>query len=174
MATAAVVPFVSVDEYLHTSYEPDMDYIDGHIEDRNVGEFDHARIQRALLFALAEGEQHGGYFVVQEARMQVSPTRYRVPDTCILPAGQLPDRIIRSAPLLCIEVLSPEDRFSRVETKCRDYLSMGVPEVWIIDPQARTLHAMRGENTTRHQDGVVQLAGSTLTLDIKKLFSKLD
>ncbi len=48
MATTAVVPFVTVDEYLHTSYEPDMDYVDGHIEDRNVGEFDHARIQRAL------------------------------------------------------------------------------------------------------------------------------
>ena len=65
MASLAVAPTVSVDEYLHSVYEPDMDLVDGVLEDRNVGEFDHWRIQRALLEALAKGEKLGGYFVVQ-------------------------------------------------------------------------------------------------------------
>jgi len=32
--------FVSVREYLTTSYRPDCDYVDGRIEERNVGEYD--------------------------------------------------------------------------------------------------------------------------------------
>jgi Uma2 family endonuclease len=48
MAATAVVPFVTVDEYLHTSYRPDVDYIDGQIEERNLGEFDHGDLQTIL------------------------------------------------------------------------------------------------------------------------------
>src|SRR5579863_5378854 len=36
---------VSVDEYLHTSYHPDCDYVDGDIVERNVGELDHSELQ---------------------------------------------------------------------------------------------------------------------------------
>ena len=53
MAVAASPLPVSVDEYLHTVYEPDMDFVDGVLEDRNLGELDHYLVQRALL--LAEG-----------------------------------------------------------------------------------------------------------------------
>ena len=38
----AVPTMVSVDEYLHTAYHPDCDYVDGVVEDRNVGEKDHS------------------------------------------------------------------------------------------------------------------------------------
>jgi hypothetical protein len=33
---------IAVEEYLATSYRPDCDYVDGAIEERNVGEFDHS------------------------------------------------------------------------------------------------------------------------------------
>ncbi len=74
---------VSVYEYLHTVYEPDVDYGDGILEDRNLGEFDHWRVQRALFEALSKGEATGDYFVVRQTRVQISPTRFRVPDTCL-------------------------------------------------------------------------------------------
>ena len=77
MAALATAPTVSVEEYLHSVYEPDMDLVDGELQDRNVGEIDHYKVQRALLLLLAQNETAGGYYVVQETRMQVSPTRFR-------------------------------------------------------------------------------------------------
>jgi len=38
---------VSVSEYLETSYRPDVDYVDGELLERNVGELDHSRLQGA-------------------------------------------------------------------------------------------------------------------------------
>ena len=35
---------VSVEEYLSSVYEPECDYVDGEIEDRNVGEKDHSKL----------------------------------------------------------------------------------------------------------------------------------
>jgi hypothetical protein len=36
----ATVTHVSLDTYLRTVYEPDVDYVDGELEDRHVGDFD--------------------------------------------------------------------------------------------------------------------------------------
>jgi hypothetical protein len=49
MSTATILP---ISEYLRTSYEPDAEYVDGHIEERPMGEKDHNWIQRKLLFLL--------------------------------------------------------------------------------------------------------------------------
>ena len=38
MAATVVVPFVSVEEYLHSDPQPDVDYVDGVLEERNLGE----------------------------------------------------------------------------------------------------------------------------------------
>ena len=49
MATAHFLSerLVPVEEYLGTSYRPDCDYVDGRIEERNFGEYEHSKIQRA-------------------------------------------------------------------------------------------------------------------------------
>src|SRR6185437_791017 len=71
---------------------------------------------------------------VVEVRLQVAPRRFRIPDVCCF-RKRLEGRIITEPPVLCIEILSPEDRFSRVEARIADYLAMGVPYVWVIDPE---------------------------------------
>jgi Uma2 family endonuclease len=47
--------------------------------------------------------------------------------------------------LLCIEVLSPEDRLSRVEVRIQDYLKMGVRYVWLLDPALRVAYSATAE-----------------------------
>ena len=48
--------------------------------------------------------------------------------------GNPGEQVLTKAPLLCIEVLSPEDRVSRVNARIREYLDFGVPIVWLVDP----------------------------------------
>ena len=51
--TVAVVGTpISVDEYLHTLYRPDCDYVDGEIVERNIGEKSHGKLQVEIWFFL--------------------------------------------------------------------------------------------------------------------------
>ena len=36
---------VSLEEYLATAYEPDCDFVEGSLEERHGGEWDHCRLQ---------------------------------------------------------------------------------------------------------------------------------
>ena len=42
MTATAQMTHVPVEVYLRSSYEPDADYVDGVIEERPTGEFDHS------------------------------------------------------------------------------------------------------------------------------------
>lgn len=80
MATATLI---SVGEYLRSGYEPDRDYVDGELEDRHLGELDHNLTQRAILYYFLQRERAWNIFVIQEQRIQVSPSRFRIPDVCV-------------------------------------------------------------------------------------------
>jgi Uma2 family endonuclease len=136
MSTAAHLP-VSVSEYLHTSYHPDCDYVDGVIEERNLGELDHAEVQRALILWLSQHEREWGIRTVPEMRVQTSPTRFRIADICIVSVAAPREQIIQTAPVAIIEVMSPEDRVPRYSVTLDDYRKMGVRNIWVIDPASR-------------------------------------
>ena len=71
------------------------------------------------------------------SRVQVSSTRFRIPDICVL-VGDFPtEQIFRTPPFLAIEVLSKKDRKRDVLEKVEDYLRFGVPYVWVINPRTR-------------------------------------
>ena len=127
---------ISVEEYLRTSFRPDCDYVDGEVQERNVGEFDHSSCQMKILMCLGTRQKQLNICVVPEQRVQVKPTRFRIPDVCVT-LGPPGEQIFTRPPFLCIEVLSPEDRIGRVEERVDDYLAMGVPFVWVLDPATK-------------------------------------
>ncbi|HXM41460.1 MAG TPA: Uma2 family endonuclease [Bryobacteraceae bacterium] len=94
---SAVSNLVSVEEYLHNTYDPDCDYVDGAIVERSVGEKEHAKAQRELLLYLHQRHRQWGIFAIQEQRVHVSPSRYRVPDVCVV-LGPEPDEQIFTKP----------------------------------------------------------------------------
>ena len=110
-ASAAAIAFVPVEEYLRTSYEPDVDYVDGYLEDRHVGETEHSDLQGELITILRTNGKRWSIYAFPELRVQVSARRYRVPDVCVMARTWKKTPIVREAPMLCIEVLSPEDTF---------------------------------------------------------------
>src|SRR5580704_1170542 len=131
MFTSTVVP---LSEYLTTSYRPDCDYLKGELLERNVGEWDHARLQMLLSRYLSNREKQLGILVVSEQRVQVKAKRFRVPDITVLAGPRPAGGIITEPPFLCVEILSPSDRVVEMQERIRDYLDFGVRYVWLIDP----------------------------------------
>ena len=157
---------VSLEEYLNTEYEPDCDYVDGVLEERNVGKRRHARMQTRLALWLGAREQQYGYQVVVEQRVKVAGTRVRIPDVCLLPASD-EDEVTQGPPLLCIEVLSPEDRWSRVDARLKDYLAFGVQTIWVIDPYAKEAWVVTTETPrAKVQDGILRCGNPALELPL--------
>jgi Uma2 family endonuclease len=173
-AAAVAVLYLSVDEYLRTIYEPDADYVDGILEERSVGEWDHADLQAEIVTMLRNHGNAWGIRAVTEIRIQTSATRFRVADIGIVSASAPREQIVRTAPLLCIEILSPEDRVLRSQRKYNDYLQMGVPEVWIFDPASRTVYVMRGNTTIEQREGLLRLEGTPIELNLAEVFGTLD
>src|ERR1039457_1010688 len=104
MSTATLIP---VEEYLSTSYDPDVEYVDGVLVERNVGDWLHSLIQRNLILALSR--RYPRLYAMPELRSQTKEARYRLPDVCVLlapPAG----RYLVDAAHIAIEILSEDDR----------------------------------------------------------------
>ena len=134
MSTAALV---SVDEYLATSYRPDCDFVDGELIERNMGTKDHSKLQGEVFAWFRDRRRELPLAAFVEQRIRVAPRRYRVPDVCVFPLPEPDEQIFTHAPYICIEVLSPDDSFPRLQERLDDYLAMGVPNIWVLDPPSR-------------------------------------
>ena len=141
---------VSVDEYLHTSYDPDCDYVDGEIVERNVGETDHSDLQGEIICLLsARGGERLAFIRLSEQRVQVSPTRFRIPDVCVVAGSKPTEQILTKPPLIAVEILSKDDRVSQMQERIDDYLKFGVRYVWVIDPRTRRAWIYTSDGATK-------------------------
>jgi Uma2 family endonuclease len=64
------------------------------------------------------------------------------------------------APEVVVEVLSSDDRAVDVNQKLREYLGIGVAEVWVADPEGRTVSVHRSPTDTREYGETERLTGS--------------
>lgn len=175
MATAAQAPYLSVEQYLHTSYRPDVDYVDGQIEERPLGEYDHSTLQFTIARLFHARRHEWQIRVAVEQRVQTSAFRFRVPDVVVLDRTRPKEQVVRTPPLLCIEVLSPEDTVRRMMDRVQEYLLMGVRAVWLFDPRSRAVTVCSSGGVTAEQSsGPIELRGTPITLDLQEIFSALD
>ncbi|MDQ2839761.1 MAG: Uma2 family endonuclease [Acidobacteriota bacterium] len=133
----------SIDEYMRTSYSPDCEYVDGVVVERNVGQTKHAYTQTEIVSQLRPLMRVKSLFALVEQRVRVSPSRVRIPDVCVI--GKLDEEVITEPPPLCVEVLSPDDRWTWSMSSVSDYLEMQVPCVWVVDPYRERAWIFEGE-----------------------------
>lgn len=172
MATAPSL--LSIDEYLRTSYHPDVDFVDGEIEERNLGEFEHARIQGLIAAIFVSHEKAWSTTTVVEQRIRVSPSRVRICDIAALRSAAPREKVTATPPLLCIEVLSPEDRLSRAQLVLADYRAMGVENIWLIDPLRRSAHTFDAAGLHHADSANLAVAGTPIRVDLTEAFASLD
>jgi Uma2 family endonuclease len=150
-------------------YEPDCDYVDGELVERNVGEYEHSAIQEALLAWFRQFRKTLGIRALPELRVRIAARRFWVPDICVT-IGNPGERILSKPPLLCIEILSPEDRMSRIMERIGDYRSFGVPNIWIIDPATHKGYSATDCGLLEARDGFLRTASPDFALSLEELF----
>ena len=164
---------VSIEEYLHSSYDPDCDYVGGELVERNVGEFKHATVQSVVLKLLFAWELRLAIRVLPELRLRVSATRFRVPDVLVMLKSQRVEPVLTAPPFLCIEILSPEDRMARMIERVKEYLAFGVKHVWVIDPDSRTAYSYTSEAGCEVRDQLTT-NNPDISISLAELFSQLE
>jgi Uma2 family endonuclease len=172
MATAPTL--LSIDAYLRTFYKPDVDFVDGEIEERNVGKYEHSKIQLLVSSFFAVNDDAWQTDAVVEQRIRVSPTRVRVCDVAVLHADVPHEEVTATPPLICIEILSPEDRLSRAKVVLADYLAMGVRNLWLIDPIRRVAYTFDPDGLHEADTAHLTVPNTPIHLDLTSFFARLD
>ena len=165
--TMSVEALISLEEYLHTSYDPDVEYVDGLLVERNVGDWLASAVQSNLIFALRSRYPH--VYVCPELRSQTGPTRYRLPDVCVLLAAPKTKYLLDAA-FLAIEILSEDDRMSKMIEKLEEYDRKGIRNIWLIDPRLRkvavyssgVLNEVRGRRIATSCEPLFELSGDEI------------
>ena len=167
--TMSTVVLVPVDEYLSTAYEPDCEYEDGVLIERNVGEQDHSWLQLALGAYFFNRRKLWNIQAYTEQRVRIRKGKYMVPDICVIQGPRPSEKIFTTPPLIWIEILSPEDRPIRVNEKIRQVLEFGVPNVWVIDPETLECEIHTPQGSRKIDDGVLRVEGTPIEVPLHGL-----
>ena len=171
---AATPVLIPVEEYLRTVYRPDCDYIDGEVLERNMGETPHSGLQTFFGRFFAQFEERWNFDTLTEQRLQIGATRFRVPDVMLVPFTTDDLRIVHTPPLLCIEILSSEDRMRRVQERLDDYARMGVPSMWVIDPWRGVAHTAGSDAKLQECNDRLRVAGTEIVIAVSAIWAELD
>ena len=175
MASLSAVPaLVSIEEYLSSSYEPDLEFVDGVLEEKNMGERDHGFLQMILGGWFLQHRSEWKVDVIAEYRTRTSKSRVRLPDVCVVWQGEGDQRVRVTAPLLVIEILSPEDRPGRVMKRLDDFVAMGVENIWILDPSDRSAATYSRFGMKAVSGDRLEIVGTGIYLDVRETFAALD
>ena len=165
---------VSVEEYLSMVFEHDCEYVDGAIEERDLGEFEHAYVQGLLVTLFNTHEEDWGVFAVPEQRIQVGAAHFLIPDVTVVREDTKLAGTLTEPPLLVIEVQSPEVPVKRTARKAAEYRSFGIEHVWVLDPYARVAYRGGENGLELVRSGELTIPDTSVRVVPADLFAKLD
>ena len=165
---------LSIEEYLQTSYEHDCEYIDGALKEKPVVEFVHGRVQMLLGVWFWQKESAWGIRCAVETRTRVKEGKVRLPDVVVVSSTNRPQGALTEPPLIAIEVLSPTDSYHDLRHRAEDLCSMGVQNIWLIDPLRRTGEVWRDGFWQPAESSRIQAVDAPVFLDMDWLWAELD
>ncbi len=175
MAAHPIPDLLTLDEYLRSSFHPDLEFVDDHVEEKHRGTIPHSLLQAELAFWFRSHQVEWAIRVLTEVRTRTSPQRVRLPDVAVVRDDNVLREQIRStAPLIVIEILSPEDRWNRIIPRLDEFVAMGVEHVWILDPTDRAAYTYTSHGVKLVHETRLNLPDSPIHLDLPQIFSSLD
>ncbi len=86
--------------------------------------------------------------------------------------GDTDEQVLTQPPFICIEVLSPKDRMKRVRERVTDYLEMGVPYVWVLDPETKQAYtATPAEGLREVKTGILKTENPAMEVPLSEIFA---
>jgi Uma2 family endonuclease len=164
----------TVQEYLRTSWHPDREFVDGRIEERNLGEKEHSIIQRYLTFLFMLKRAEWGVEVFPELRTQTKIRNFRVPDVLVMRSEDQFERYVKTPPLIAVEILSPEDTLRAMQEKAAEYRIFGVENLWVIDPERRLAFRYGVSALEEVRNGELSVPGTPIRVVLSEMFAELD
>jgi Uma2 family endonuclease len=144
---------VTYEEWLRMPEVTDAieEVVDGEIVIMPPAKLKHALIARNICKAFdAQTDAHETVVLDNSFGLVIrkAPLTSRVPDLAVFRKSTIveQDGYVHSAPQLVVEVLSPGNTRRERERKLADYASLGVPEMWVVSPEARTVEVLYLEN----------------------------
>lgn len=168
----AVSRVVSVEEYLHTSYKPDRELIDGRLEEKPKPTMLHGFVQSLLSHWFLNHMEQWGTLAMSEARTRVCEACFRLPDIAVVLSGTKLLKTIDFPPLIAIEIMSEDDTFASLRDRATDFSLMGTENIWLVDPQARRAYAFDGADWRSTE--ALAVAGSPIHLDLAWLWARVE
>ena len=172
IAVPAMTPTMTIEEYLNGPVpEPDVEFVDGELKEKPVVMSIHGRLQSIICGWFERHIDDWGVLSAVEVRTRVAPNRVRLPDVVVGAAKAWPETLV-DPPLIVMEILSPSESFTELSEKLRDYGRMGIPNIWVIDPQTRRAWVSSGAALTETVRFTVE--NTPIYLDLTETFARYD
>lgn len=160
--------------------EPATEYVEGELRQKMVPKRAHSTLQKTMVILLGKWRE-GEFDALPEASIdfQVEKRiRSLVPDVSVYPVEtiqQTPwDANFIQPPLLAVEILSPGQSIPQLLEKTAFYLEAGVPLVWLVDPQERSVTVCRPDRLPEVCRGEDPLKDETLlpgfSVSVREIF----
>ena len=149
MSAQATVRKLSIEEYLSDPELERFEWVDGHAVETGVGNKNHGAIQLQCGYLLKLFlRSQTGFYAATELRCRLvvhGEVRFRLPDLCVV-AGSRRDgdtRYLEGAPLLAVEVQSPENSVAQLMRKVDEYFLYGCKMAWLVLPEEESVLVRR-------------------------------
>src|SRR5262249_25461028 len=133
--------------------------------ERNIGDWLHSLTQSNIIYAL--GRKYRRFYALPALRSNTAPTRYRLPDVTVLLSRPATDYMFDPAHIV-IEILSEDDRMTKVLEKLAEYESKGVPHIWLVDPRLKLMSVYQSgdlKHVETFRAGDIELSSAEVFLE---------
>ena len=178
---------ITADEFFALPDAENYELIDGVLVERKSMGAPGSRVSLRIgykLEAYCDAHPDAGWVLESETTYRCFPSRstLRRADVSFIrrerfPEGRLPEGGLPVPPDIAVEVISPSNSAEAVEVKVQLYLSVGVSLVWVIFPEARSVHVRRPDGSATIHNEQQDLGGEAVlpgfTCPVRELFVRL-
>jgi len=142
-----------------------IEFTDGNVEVLPMPT-DHHQVMLLLLYELLKNflRPRGGKVLVAPLRVQIRPGKFREPDILLVRDAHDPRRQNRYwlGADLVVEIVSPDNPERDIRIKRADYAEAGIPEYWIVNPEAAAITVLTLADDSYREHGLFR-RGETAT-----------